>query len=133
MRQETLDLISEGVAAFNAGDLEGMLAPIHPEIEFQPVRAVLEGTVYRGHEGFRRWLVDMAEDWSEFRIDVVDIRPLDDDRVLVHARLHARGSASGIELDAPGAWLCDLRDGLIARIRFYRDVETALAAAGEAT
>ena len=131
MSQETIDQIAAGVAAFNSGDIDGMLVPIHPEVEFEPLKAVLEGSVYRGHEGFRRWLEDMAEDWGEFTIDVIDIRPLDDDRVLVEARLHARSRASGVELEGAGAWLCDLRDGLIVRLRFYRDAETALEAAGE--
>src|SRR2546422_3454518 len=38
----------------------------------QPLRGVLEGTVYHGHEGFRRWLEDMAEDWDEFHLEMVD-------------------------------------------------------------
>jgi ketosteroid isomerase-like protein len=42
--------------------------------------------------------------------------------------LHVRYRASGVEVAAPGAWLCDFRDGLVSRIRFYRDSETALEA-----
>jgi ketosteroid isomerase-like protein len=34
-----------------------------------------------------------------------------------------------VELDATAAWLCELREGLISRLRFYRDVEAALEAA----
>ena len=128
MRQETEDLIRDGVAAYNAGDVDRMLAPIHPEVEFEPLMAVLEGSVYRGHAGFRRWLVDMAEDWEDFAIDVIEVRDLGGDRILVHARFHARARGSGVELDSPGAWLCEMRDGLIRRLRFYRDVEAAIEA-----
>jgi ketosteroid isomerase-like protein len=131
MPQQTTDLISDGIAAFNAGDLEGMLAPIHPEIEFEPLKAVLEGTVYHGHEGFRRWLQDMAEDWDDFQIGLIDVREIGGDLVLVHARFHARARGSGNELDSPGVWLCEIEDGLIRKLRFYRDVETAMEAAGD--
>jgi ketosteroid isomerase-like protein len=132
METKTRDLIATGVAAFNAGDIDGMLAPFHPEVEFQPLRAVLEGTIYRGHEGFRRWLEDMAEDWREFALETIDVSDLGGGRVLVHGRVRARGRASGVELEATGAWLCQMRDGLIARLRFYRDVESAREAAGGA-
>jgi ketosteroid isomerase-like protein len=131
MRRETEDLIRDGVAAFNTGDIDRMLAPIHPEIEFEPLKAVLEGSVYRGHAGFRQWLLDMAEDWEDFVIDVIEVRDLGGDRILVHARFHARARGSGVELDSPGAWLCEMRDGRIRRLRFYRDVEAALEGAGE--
>src|SRR3954447_18997522 len=128
MSRQTPDLIAEGVVAFNAGDIVGMLGPIHPEIEFQPIRAVLDGTVYRGHEGFRRWLEDMAEDWKEFDLELIDVRELGPQCVLVHGRVHARARASGVEMESTGACLCEMRDGLIGRLRFYRDVETALQA-----
>ena len=128
MRHATLDLIARGVEAFNAGDIDGMLAPMHPEVEFQPLRGVLEGTVYRGHEGFRRWLEDNGEDWEEFHLDVIDVSEPGSGWVLVQGRVRARGRASGVELDATAVWLCQLRDGLIGRLRFYRDVESALEA-----
>jgi ketosteroid isomerase-like protein len=128
MSRQTPDLIAEGVAAFNSGDIAGMLGPIHPEIEFQPLRAVLDGTVYRGHEGFRRWLEDMAEDWQEFDLEMIDVRELGRDRVLVNGRVHARARGSGVEVQTTGAWLCQMRDGLIVRLHFYKDVDTALEA-----
>jgi ketosteroid isomerase-like protein len=129
-QEQTLERITDGLAAFNRGDLDGMLAPIHPEIRFEPLRAVLDGTVYEGHEGFRRWLGDMAEDWEDFTIELGQIRPLGEDRLLVEARLRARARTSGVEMEGPAVWLCDLRDGLVARLRFYKDADAALEAAG---
>jgi ketosteroid isomerase-like protein len=130
MQEETTERIREGIAAFNRGDIDGMLAPIHPEVEFQPLRAVLDGTVYEGHEGFRRWLADMAEDWEDFRLELIEIRDLGEGRLLVEAALHARARTSGVEMEGPAVWLCDLRDGLIARLRFYKDAATAMEAGG---
>jgi ketosteroid isomerase-like protein len=50
----------------------------------------------------------------------------------VRATMRLRGRTSGVALDAPAAWLCDMRDGRVARIRFFADSEAALAAAGAA-
>lgn len=129
MRQQTIDLIARGVDAFNEGDIDGMLAPMHPDVEFQPLRGVLEGTVYRGHEGFRRWLEDMAEDWDEFHLEMGEVSEIGSSWVLVQGRVRARARASGVELDTTAAWLCKLRDGLIGSLRFYRDVDAAVEAA----
>jgi ketosteroid isomerase-like protein len=130
MRQETLDLIRTGIAALNRGDIDGMLRPLDPEVELEPLRAVLEGNVYRGHEGLREWLQDMDEDWEAFRIEVVDLRALGEDHVLLEARIRAHARASGIEVSALGAWLCDVRDEKVTRVRFYSDAKSAVEAAG---
>ena len=129
MSQADVDTIRAGLAALNRRDVDGMLATLQPDAELVPLRAVLEGIVYRGHEGLRRWLADMAEDWDDLRIDTDDVRALDDGRVLVLARFHARGKSSGVSLDQPAAWICELVEGKVARIRFFADADTALGTA----
>jgi ketosteroid isomerase-like protein len=129
MSQADVDTIRAGLAALNRRDVDGMLATLRPDAELVPLRAVLEGIVYRGHEGLRRWLADMAEDWDDLRIDTDDVRALDGGRVLVLARFHARGKSSGVRLDQPAAWICELVEGKVARIRFYADAGAALGAA----
>jgi ketosteroid isomerase-like protein len=132
MAQENLNLIREGVAALNRRDTDAMLATLHPDVVLEPLRAVLDGTVYRGHQGLRQWLDDMTEDWEHQRVELRDLRELESGQVVVDAVLHVRYRVSGVEVTAPGAWLCDFRDGTVSRIRFYRDPESALEAAGSA-
>jgi ketosteroid isomerase-like protein len=72
----------------------------------------------------------MADDWEDFDLELLEVRELGPDSVLVEGRLHARARASGIEMEGPGVWLCDLRDGLIVGLRFYKDTAAALEAAG---
>jgi ketosteroid isomerase-like protein len=131
--EDNLDLIKAGVAALNRRDTEGMLATLHPDVRLEPLRAVLDGTVYRGHEGLRNWLDDMTEDWEDQSIELREVRALESGQALVDAVLHVRYRTSGVEVDAPGAWLCDFRDGAVSRIRFYRDSDSALEAAGGST
>lgn len=128
MSEQDVETIRGGLAALNRRDVEGMLATLRPDVEMVPARAVLEGTVYRGHEGLRRWLDDMGEDWDEFRIDPDEVRALDERRVLVVGRFHARGRSSGIMLDQPAAWVCEMVGGQVACMRFYADADAAIAA-----
>jgi ketosteroid isomerase-like protein len=130
MAQDNLDLIRRGVEALNRRDADGILGTLHPEVRLEPLRAVHDGTFYTGHRGLEQWLHDMKEDWEHQQVELTDIRTLSSGQALVEAVLHIRYRESGVDVAAPGAWLCDFRDGLISRIRFYRDSETALEAAG---
>ena len=126
MSREDIDTIRGGLEALNRRDVEAMLAALHADVELVPVRAVLDGSVYRGHEGLRQWLADMGEDWDEFRIDSHEVRALEDGRILVLGRFHARGRTSGVTLDQPAAWVCEMAAGKVARMRFFPDADAAL-------
>jgi uncharacterized protein len=132
MSAKDVETIREGIAALNRGDVEGIEAMLDPDVELVPLRAVLEGSSYRGHEGLRRWLDDMAEDWAEFELELDEVRELDAGPVLVRATMRLRGRSSGVALDSPAAWLCDMREGKVARIRFFADSDAAVAAAQSA-
>ena len=129
MSGKDLEIIRAGVEALNRGDVDGLAEALDPDVELVPLRAVLDGTVYRGHEGMRRWLADMGEDWSRFELDLQEVRELEGGQVLVRATMRLRGK-SGVALDSSAAWLCELRGGRVSRIQFFADADAALAAAG---
>ena len=106
------------------------MAPLDPDVELVPLRAVLEGGSYHGVEGLRRCLEDMGEDWERSTCAPTSSCRSATDRVLVMGESGAReGERGGGRLRA--AWLCYLRAGKVVRVRFYSDREQALAAAGE--
>jgi len=129
MSDKDLEIIRAGVEALNRGDVDGLAEALDPDVELVPLRAVLDGTVYRGHEGMRRWLADMGEDWTRFELDLQEVRELEGGQVLVQATMRLRGK-SGVALDSSAAWLCELRGGRVSRIQFFADADSALAAAG---
>ena len=47
-----MDSFRRGMDAFGRGDVEAALEDIHPEIEFIPMRAAVQGA-FHGHEGMR--------------------------------------------------------------------------------
>jgi ketosteroid isomerase-like protein len=130
MADEDVEVVRRALEAFNEGDTASVIELMDPDIEFVPVRAVLDGSSYRGHEGFKRFVADMGEDWEDFHPTSELFRDLGDGRVLVLGRFHARGRASGIEIETPGAWVNEVRDGKIVHMRFYADEAAALDALG---
>jgi ketosteroid isomerase-like protein len=73
---------------------------------------------------------DYEATWTERVLEVEEVRPLDDERVLVFFRETAVGRASGIETDASPAAIWTLRDGRVARFQAWIQRSDAVRAAG---
>jgi ketosteroid isomerase-like protein len=121
--------IRRGLEAFNRADIAALMEACHPDAEFVPLRAVLEGVTYRGEEGLRKFFDETSEEWSKLRIEPQEFLEAGD-RVLLLGRFQARGRASGVEVDVPAAWVFDMRAGRVARLQAYTDQAEARAAAG---
>jgi ketosteroid isomerase-like protein len=120
--------IRTSIAAFNARDLDGLLATCDPECEWHPLRAQLEDVAYRGHDGVQRFLEDLEEDWGDLRVEPLELLEAND-RWVVTGRLHARGRGSGVEIETLIGCDIELRGGRIARLTGHSDPEAALRAA----
>jgi ketosteroid isomerase-like protein len=130
MSTENVEAFRRGLEAGNRGDIDGLLAELHPEIEWHSAMHVLIGgeeTVFRGHDGVRRMIGDLYETFAEVRFDISEYRDLGDG-VLAIGRQHVRGQASGIESEAPIAFVTKVRDGKTIWLRAYRDREGLLEA-----
>ena len=71
--------------------------------------------------------------WEDYGIAAEDYRQLDDERILVMARLSGRGKASGLEVAQTGsraATIFTVRGGSVGKIVVYWDGEHALADLG---
>jgi ketosteroid isomerase-like protein len=111
--------------AFSRGDAEALVRLCHPDFEWRPFRAQLEGTVYRGHAGIRRCIDDLQEDWSEIRIEPLELHESGDSLVVI-GQVHGRGRASGVELDAVAGFAVEFREDVPLRLTSYSDPEAAL-------
>jgi ketosteroid isomerase-like protein len=130
MESENIKVIRQIHAALNRRDIDAIVARWDEEAEFRPIMSSLEGEVYRGHEGLRRWTADLFQDWEVFEVYGDEYRDLGD-RVLAFGRWHARGRSSGIELDVTtAAWLARLRNGKVTWYQTFTDRGEALSAAG---
>ena len=90
---------------------------------------ISKGGAYHGHEGVGRYVRDLDQAFESFDVDLdglIDVGDL----VLAVGRVHYRGQASGVELEASVGWVFRFRDGRVLYLRAFRDPEKALAAVG---
>ena len=128
MSQDNVDIVRTAYGAFNARDIDGLVRLSAEDCEWQPLRAQLEGIVYRGHQGVRQFVSDMDEDWEAFRLDPLEFHD-SHDRVAVVARVSALGQ-SGVEIDSVAGFVFELQRGRIRRIISFSDPAAALEAVG---
>ena len=93
-----VEIVRRSFEAFNARDVEGLVSVSAEDCEWLPLRAQLEGIVYRGHEGVRQFVSDMDEDWESFRIEPLEFHE-GRDLVAVIGQVGALGK-SGVHIDS---------------------------------
>jgi ketosteroid isomerase-like protein len=128
MAREDLEVARRAFEAFNERDVDLFVSLWDPDCEFLPFRAQLEGITYRGREGVRRFVSDMDDDWSRFRIDPLELHELND-RVVAIGRIRALGRGSGTSIDSVGGFVLELRRGLILRVTSHSEPGAAMRAA----
>ena len=62
-------VITGWAAAFNARDLDGMLAWMDAEVDFHPLSLSGDCRVYRGHDGIREWFGVLSLCRRELRVE----------------------------------------------------------------
>jgi ketosteroid isomerase-like protein len=127
MSQENVEVVRRVFAAFNARAVEDLVSMFDPECEFLPFRAQLEGLVYRGHEGVRRFARDMEEDWDTYLIEPRDFRDRGE-RVGVVGQITAVAPGPRVKIETMAGFVFDLRAGLIERVVSHSDPAVALDA-----
>jgi ketosteroid isomerase-like protein len=124
-----VEIVREAIAAWPRGDRDAILGLMAEDCELFPLRAQLEGTSYRGHEGARRFWDDLHADWEGLELPIDDVREVGDTVVII-GRVVARGRTSGVDLDVPIGQVWELRDGEVTRMHSFSDPADALRAAG---
>lgn len=124
------DIVRGVFDAFSRRDLPALLELADPAIVFIPPTGRLAGRdePYRGHEGLRTYLADVARVWEELRSEPDDFVELEDDRVVCTGRVYAWGV--GRVIDAPAGWVWRVRDGRVVEGRVYESRRGAYEAAG---
>jgi ketosteroid isomerase-like protein len=123
-----VEVVRRMFAAFAERDLDGMVALMDQEVDFLPVTANITtgGVPYRGADGIRQYLDDVARVWPGLRLFPDEMRDLGN-IVVALGRVVARGG--GMILDQPTGWVFTMRAGRILRARVYASHDEALAAA----
>jgi ketosteroid isomerase-like protein len=124
-----LEIVRQGFDRWRNKDLPGSLELFDEDCEIRPLLGQVEGAVYRGHEGVRRWFDDVYSHWTEFRPELHAFAEAEAS-LLIAGRVHARGRHSGVELDTTMWWTFTFRGGRVWRLRASQEPTDAHRAAG---
>jgi ketosteroid isomerase-like protein len=132
MSRANVKIMRAAIEAFNRRDGEGFGAFLARDAEIVPVRAALEGTIYRGPDAGAKYCAAVEQSWENLTWEVEEIRD-GEGWVLALGCIRGRGRGSGAAFDAKGAWLARFRDGSVTSFRTYPDRSQALKAVGLAS
>lgn len=86
-------IVSRWVDAFNARDLDGILAGLADDVDFHPLRLSGIAASYRGHDGVQEWFTRLRHLRHEYRIVLHEARELGEDRVFASGSLSLAGES----------------------------------------
>jgi ketosteroid isomerase-like protein len=109
MAQESIEIVRAAIEAWNRGDREVWIGAWDARAEFHPDGCSVDGRAYHGHDGLRRFVAEIAEEWGQVRFEVDEIRGAGE-QVVALGRVRARGGASGVERVVPLALVGVVRD-----------------------
>ena len=127
MSEENVDALRGGYAAVNRGDIAGLLALVHLDVEFTSLIAEAEGETFHGHDGVERWWNEVVLPLGGLHGEPVELRDLGD---TVIARVLGTYRPRGVEVRQTVWNVVRFRDGKATWWQFFRTQEEALEAAG---
>jgi len=126
---ENVDAIYRAYDAIRRRDLHAFLALIDPEVEATFRILALEGTVYRGHEGMRRFAEEVWSVFPDWHPEVDEAREVGD-AVVAKVRGIGKGTGSGIEVEMTVWQVVKYRAGKAIWMQSYPTEVEALEVVG---
>ena len=128
MTEANLEIVRAGYEAFNRRDFDVGWEMAHESVTWKPLFSV-ETDVLRGKEAVQAAWRSQVEA-LDLRVDLLELRSLDEHRVLALGRWSGKGSGSGALVERTGAQLFTFDGGLIASVETFATRDAALEAAG---
>ena len=117
-----VELVKRSYDAFARDDLDGVLADMHPEIEWHQAQGLPHGGFYRGLDEVRRniFVPLDAEWWQEFSADPDEFLDAGDE-VVVLGRYRGIAKGTGKRLDVPFVHVWTVDGDKAVRFRQFLD------------
>jgi ketosteroid isomerase-like protein len=130
MSQENVEIVRRCDEFWAKRDYSFIREVVHPDGAIDLSRNELNPEVYRGYDGFLRWVKTVEEIWDQFTVvpeEFIDAG----ERVFVGIRISGQGKGSGVEVNMRVFNVWTFRDGKVWRLTGgYRDRAEAREAAG---
>lgn len=118
---DSVTLVRTAFEAFARRDLDTLIQLCHRDIVVRPHQNTSERTgrqaPYRGHEGLRAYVGDIATVWKSLELTPTAFRPANQS-VIVFGRADASSETETTTVDV--LWVWRLRDGLIASVEVFQ-------------
>lgn len=129
MPEEDTEVVRRIYERLNEGDVDGVIELCSADLEMDMSERVFNPDTYRGEAGIRRFYEGVREAWESYRWDVEDTL-VSGDSVVAMLHCHGQSREGGPGVDWRVAWVWRFRSGQPISVRFYREREAALEAAG---
>ena len=131
MSEENVEIVRNAFAAFERGDIEGVLRLCDEDIVItQPPDLPGISPEQRGHRGVLEALAIWPEQWDEYRIELLRVDAAPGGKVFVAQRSSGRGKQSGVEVNMDFSFVFTVHEGKISEWRLFMQEEQAVEAAG---
>jgi ketosteroid isomerase-like protein len=130
MSQQNVDAFERLKAAFDAGDIDTVLAGYSPDTIWDDRKLRPEGAVHRGRDAMRAELSAWFGAWDDYTSTIEELIDAGD-RVVAVVRERGVAKRSGVRIDHRIGLVHRFHDGLIVETTVYRDPLEALEAVGE--
>ena len=94
MSRENVEVVRRQFALWSKGERDAWARHWDRDVVITPPEGWPEGTVNPGLEAWRRQAERPRDSWEEARVEIDEIRPVGDDRVVARVRYVTRGEES---------------------------------------
>ena len=117
-----LDIVKRSYEAFDRGDMDGVVADLHPEIAWHQAQGLPHGGLYEGIDAVRKNVFDPLDEewWDEFRAVPSEFLEAGE-QVVVVGRYQGTAKASGKQLDVPFVHIWTMEGAKAIRFRQFLD------------
>ncbi len=129
VQRRNVEIVRDGVQAFQRGDLEGLFALARGDFEVYLPPNLPNAGRYVGHDGFVVWLNQWLDAWDDFTVEITDATAVGTGHVVAVIHQSGRGKGSGIPVEMDVAYLWEVREGQLAAMQLYAAREEALEVA----
>jgi ketosteroid isomerase-like protein len=124
------ELVKRGYAAWNRGDIEGVLSFLDPQIEWRGYTHIPESGTLEGRDEVKAWLERFLDAWEQLEIEVTELIDAGE-QVVALVRFRGSGKGSGVPVEGgTDAHVWTVRDGRIVAVTLYQGTREALKAIG---
>jgi ketosteroid isomerase-like protein len=135
MSRENVEVVRRAWKAYSDRGIEAALDYFAEDCVLEDFPELPDRATYEGRKGFldrNRQFADTWGDWVIEPVEFIDAGDVDagDGVVVAVTEMHGSGRGSGVPMDAPAAFVYEVRDGKIVRDRAFSSRSQALEAAG---